>query len=82
MTTPLSDIAIHFIESGLSIIPTNADKTPGRINLDHWENELYLIQTGELDYAEIISGHMRRLEARMQKVEVYLEEYDGVANES
>jgi hypothetical protein len=28
MMTPLSEIAIQLIESGLSIIPTNADKTP------------------------------------------------------
>lgn len=60
----------------------NTDETSGRINLDHWENELYLIQTGELDYAEIIDGHLHRLESRMQKVEAYLEEYSRAADES
>jgi hypothetical protein len=59
-----------------------ADETPGRINLEQWENEHYMIQTGELDYEEIIAGHLRRLEVRMQKVEAYLEEYERAVNES
>jgi hypothetical protein len=51
-----------------------ADGIPGRIDLDHWEDELYVIQTGELDYGMIIEGHMQKLDARIELVEKYLEQ--------
>jgi len=60
----------------------SAEEIPGRINLDYWEDELYLIQTGELDYDRIIEDHLRKLEARLEKVERYLEQYEGRAGES
>jgi hypothetical protein len=53
-----------------------ADDIPGRINLDHWEDEYHLIQTGELDYRTIIEDHLDRLNGRLQKVENYLEQVD------
>ena len=53
-----------------------ADETPGRINLDYWEDEQYQIQTGELDYGEIIDDHLQKLEARIEEVENYLEQFE------
>jgi hypothetical protein len=52
------------------------DDIPGRINLDHWEDEYYLIQTGELDYRAIIVDHLGKLNERLQKVENYLEQFE------
>jgi hypothetical protein len=53
------------------------EETPGRIDLDHWEEELYLIQTGELNYGEIIADHLRKLDARVNQVESYLKQHEG-----
>jgi hypothetical protein len=57
-------------------LAAEAEETPGRIDLDHWEDELYLIQTGELDYEQIIADHLRKLDARLNQVESYLDQYD------
>ncbi len=51
-----------------------AEKYPGRINIDTWEDELYLIQTGELDYRAIITGHLEKLESREKAVQNYLDQ--------
>lgn len=50
-----------------------AEKHPGRISIDAWEDELSLIQTGGLDYRAIIEGHLAKLDSRIQTVQNYLE---------
>jgi hypothetical protein len=59
-----------------------AEETPGRIDLDYWEDELFLIQTGELDYAVIISDHLEKLETRLAQVESYLDQYENPPDDS
>lgn len=54
----------------------SADEIPGRINLDYWEDEQYLIHTGELDYGQIIDDHLQKLEERLETVENYLEQFE------
>jgi hypothetical protein len=51
----------------------DAEKYPGRISIDAWEDELYLIQTGGLDYRTIIKSHLEKLHSRMQTVQDYLD---------
>jgi hypothetical protein len=50
-----------------------ADRTPGRITIDEWEDELYQIQLGELNYETIIQSQLEKLSFRMSTVENYLE---------
>jgi len=50
------------------------EKYPGRIGVDGWEDELFLIQNGMLDYHAIIDGHLEKLESRMQTVQNYLDQ--------
>ena len=49
-----------------------SDVIPGRINLDEWEDELYGIMSGEIDYEIIILSHLEKLESRMSTVNDYL----------
>ena len=51
-----------------------AEKYTGRINIDAWEDELYLIRTGDLDYRAIIESYLKKLESRMQIVQNYLDQ--------
>ncbi len=55
---------------------------PGRINIDFWEDEQHLIQTGELDYGLIIDEHMQKLEQRLETVENYLAQFEESEQES
>ncbi len=50
-----------------------AEKYPGRISIDAWEDELYLIQTGALDYRTIVESHLQKLESREKVVQDYLD---------
>jgi hypothetical protein len=50
-----------------------ADQEPARLDREDWEEELYLIRSGELDYRAIVDKHLERLDERMQIVEQYLE---------
>ena len=45
---------------------------PVRINIDEWEDELYLVQTNELDYESIIQSRLEKLESRINTVDSYL----------
>ena len=45
---------------------------PGRIDIDDWEDDLYLIQEGALDYEKIITEHLGRLDSKIRRVEEYL----------
>lgn len=49
---------------------------PGRINLDEWEDELYGILSGEIDYEIIILSRLEKLESRMRIVNDYLNQYE------
>jgi hypothetical protein len=60
----------------------SAEDIPGRINIDYWEDEQYLIQTGELDYELIIDEHLQKLEQRLETVENYLAQFEEDALES
>jgi hypothetical protein len=60
----------------------SAEDIPGRINIDYWEDEQYLIQTGELDYELIIDEHLQKLEQRLETVENYLAQFEENAQES
>jgi len=51
-----------------------AEKYTGRINIDAWEDELYLIRTGDLDYRAIIESYLKKLDSRMQIVQNYLDQ--------
>lgn len=53
----------------------------GRIDIDRWEDELYLINTEKLDYELIIDEHLQRLRERKNIVENYLEQFDTEINE-
>ncbi|MBN2324357.1 MAG: hypothetical protein JXQ30_11530 [Spirochaetes bacterium] len=44
----------------------------GRIDMDDWEDDLFLIQEGTLDYETIISEHLGRLDSKIRRVEDYL----------
>jgi hypothetical protein len=59
-----------------------AEETPGRIDIDYWEDELFQIQTGELDYAVIISDHLEKLETRLAQVESYLAQHENLPADS
>lgn len=50
-----------------------AAREPARIDLEPWEEELHLIQTGELDYAAVVQRHLARLEERVREAERFLE---------
>jgi len=50
-----------------------ASEIPVRINIDAWEDELYLIQEGKLDYEATIRRHLKNLETRYQIVKKFLE---------
>ena len=60
----------------------SAEGIPGRIDIDYWEDEQYLIQTGELDYGAIIEEHLQKLEDRLETVENYLEQFEESGQES
>jgi hypothetical protein len=60
----------------------SAEGIPGRINIDYWEDEQYLIQTGELDYGLIIDEHLQKLEERLETVEDYLAQFEESGQES
>jgi len=60
----------------------SAENIPGRINIDSWEDEQYLIQTGELNYSLIIDEHLQKLEQRLETVEAYLEQFEESEQES
>ena len=47
-------------------------EAPGRIDIDDWEDDLFLIQEGTLDYETIISEHLGRLDYKIGRVEDYL----------
>jgi len=51
---------------------SEAEKINTRINLDKWEDELFLISTGKLNYKVIIEEHIKRLENKINLVEAYL----------
>jgi hypothetical protein len=65
-------VAVNYWDEVLRHAAT-ADEVPGRIDLDYWEDELHQIRTGELDYGVIIEDHLRKLEARLERVETFLE---------
>jgi len=50
-----------------------AYKTQGRINLDEWEDDLYLIKNQDLNYEKIINEELKKLEKRIAIVNDYLE---------
>jgi len=54
---------------------------PGRIDIDEWEDELFRIQNGELDYRGIISSHLEKLEARLRTVDTYLSRFPDTETE-
>jgi len=54
----------------------SAEQIPVRINIDSWEDEQYLIRTGELDYGLIIDEHLQKLEQRLETVENYLAQFE------
>jgi hypothetical protein len=60
----------------------SAEEIPGRISIDFWEDEQYLIQTGELDYELIIDEHLQKLEQRLETVENYLAQFEENGQES
>ena len=49
-----------------------ASEIPGSISIDQWEDDLWLIQEGELDYKAIINEHLDRLDTKQQLIENYL----------
>lgn len=49
-----------------------AQQLPGRLSIDEWEDDLFLIEKGELDYMRIIEEHIGRLESKLSAVEEYL----------
>lgn len=53
-----------------------SEDIPGRINLDEWEDELYSIRTGELNYETIILSQLEKLKARMNSVSTFLEQFE------
>lgn len=57
-----------FAEEGSSI--------PVRINIDEWEDELYLVQTNELDYESIIQSRLEKLESRINTVDSYIAKFE------
>jgi hypothetical protein len=59
-----------------------ASGVPARIDIEAWEDELYAIETGELDYASIISGHLEKLRQRTDQVEAYLAENEPAPEET
>jgi hypothetical protein len=48
------------------------EEIPGRISLDEWEDELFQILAGDLDYEIIINDHLEKLSLRMAAVEDHL----------
>jgi hypothetical protein len=56
---------------------TAAADLAGRINIDDWEDDLFLIEEGELDYQVIIEEHLGRLDVKIQRVEEYLKEFES-----
>jgi hypothetical protein len=57
------------------------EKLPGRIDIDEWEDDLYRIQNGELDYSAIISSHLEKLDARIRTVDNYLSRFPDTETE-
>ena len=53
-----------------------ASEKPGSISIDHWEDDLWFIQEGELDYKTIIDEHLYKLDTKLQVVENYLSEQE------
>jgi hypothetical protein len=53
---------------------------PGRINIDEWEDELYLIQEGELDYEVIIQSRLDELSERIMEVDTYIARFENTTN--
>jgi hypothetical protein len=49
-----------------------ASEIPGAIDIDQWEDDLWLIQNGELDYKSIIDEHLDKLNSKLATVEGYL----------
>jgi hypothetical protein len=49
-----------------------AGRLQGRIDIDDWEDDLFLIQEGTLDYKTIISDHLGRLDSKIRRIEDYL----------
>ena len=53
---------------------------PGRISIDEWEDELYLIQEGKLDYKAIIQSRLAELSRRIDQVDIYLAGFENSVN--
>ncbi|MFW6138844.1 MAG: hypothetical protein ACOC7U_06705 [Spirochaetota bacterium] len=49
-----------------------AEAIPARINLDAWEDEHYSIQSEKLDYQKVVEHRLKELEAKLARVENYL----------
>jgi len=81
-------IARYYYETGKNywdeavIHAHRADGVETRITRDSWENELYLILSGELDYDRIIDEHLGRLDGKIRTVEGYLEQTKRKADAS
>ena len=75
-------IAEYYYRTGLNYwaevqkYARQGDVIPGRINLDEWEDELFGIMSGEIDYEIIILSHLEKLESRMMTVNEYLTQYE------
>jgi len=72
-------VARYFYQMGLNYWDevkkhaSEASKIHARIDIDAWEDELFLIEEGELDYEATINLHLQKLEAHYQIVKTFLE---------
>jgi hypothetical protein len=75
-------IAQYYYETGLNYweeaqkYAVLSGSIPGRINIDFWEEELYLIENGKLDYETIITAHLAKLKERITIVDGYLGQFE------
>jgi len=64
-------IALNYWEE-VKKFAAQCDEIPARINIDQWEDDLYLIQTAKLNYNTIINEQLKMLEKRLSILNNYL----------
>jgi len=69
-------VGLNYWEETKKHAGTSAD-IPGRISIDEWEDELYLIQEGDLDYEAIIESRLEELSVRINQVDTYLARFEN-----
>jgi hypothetical protein len=58
------------------------DRTPGRLNLEAWEDEYEAVRSGDFDYAKIVRRHLAKLDERAAAVDGYLARFEKTGAEN